>query len=105
VGTHCRPLRPSIVAAETAAYFSEQDTFAQWLDEECDCEPGNEWKSECVADLWRSWEGYAKTANEPTGSQKSFSANLAKRRFEKHKGGKGVRYFRGISLRRVAGGG
>jgi putative DNA primase/helicase len=99
-----RLVRPSIVAAETADYFSEQDTFAQWLDEECDCEPGNEWKSECVADLWKSWEGYAKTANEPTGSRKSFSANLVKRGFKRDKGGKGVRLFRGIRLQRVAGG-
>jgi putative DNA primase/helicase len=99
-----RLVRPLIVTAETADYFSEQDTFAQWLEEECDCEPGNEWKSGRVTDLWKSWEGFDAAANEPTDSRKSFSSILAKRGFEKHKGGKGVRYFRGISLRRVAGG-
>jgi len=45
----------------------------------------------------RSWQAYAHAAGEPGGSQKSFSAALAKQGFAKHRAG-GVRYFRGIRL-------
>ncbi len=98
-------IRPSVVTAETADYFAEQDTFRQWLDEECDCEIGNEWKSARVGELWKSWQAYAVAASAPAGSQTSFSDRLKKLGFEKHKGGKGIRYFRGVTLlREVAGG-
>jgi putative DNA primase/helicase len=98
-------VRPAVVTAETADYFSDQDTFAQWLTEDCDCEIGNSWKFERVGELWARWQAFAKAAGEPPGSLKAFSAILARRGFKKHKGTQGVRQFRGISLRRVAGGG
>jgi putative DNA primase/helicase len=91
-------IRPDAVTKETADYFSEQDTFSQWLGEECDCETDNRHKMERVGDLWTSWKLYAVAANEPTGTQKSFSENLSKKGYEKHKGAKGVRYYRGIRL-------
>jgi len=93
-------IRPGIVKKETEDYFSEQDTFAQWLSDECDCDPGNTWKMGTSKELFDSWHAYAVAANEQIGSRKSFSDNLKKRRFEIHRGTKGARSFRGICLRR-----
>jgi putative DNA primase/helicase len=94
-------MRPSVVTVETADYFSEQDSFAHWLAETCDCEPGNPYKWEKVGDLWNSWRQFAAAANEPTGTMKSFSGNLTRHGFEKHKGTGGVRQFRGLRLKRA----
>jgi putative DNA primase/helicase len=92
-------IMPTVVTVETADYFSDQDLFSHWLAEKCDCEPGNEYKWEKVGDLWASWRQYAIAANEPTGTMKSFSANLTRHRFEKHKGTGGVRQFRGLRFK------
>jgi putative DNA primase/helicase len=34
--------RPSIVVSATDEYFSGQDMLAQWIEDECDAEPGND---------------------------------------------------------------
>lgn len=92
-------IRPKIVKAETDDYFAEQDTFRQWLAEECDCEPGNRWKTATGGALFNSWKAYAIAANEPTGSQKAFSDKLVRANFAKRKGTGGVRSFDGIRLK------
>ena len=91
-------VRPSSVAKATADYFADQDIIAQWLDEECDAEPGNRWKSATSAALFASWTAYATRAGEKPGSRKPFAEELERRGFENRKGGKGVREFRGIRL-------
>jgi putative DNA primase/helicase len=53
-------VRPASVLAATKEYFADQDIFTQWLDEECDFEPGNDWKKASIADLFRSWDAYPK---------------------------------------------
>jgi putative DNA primase/helicase len=93
-------IRPDVVKAETADYFSEQDLFAQWLAEECDCERGNEWKTATSGELFASWKAYATAANEPSGSQKAFSDRLTKAGFTKKRGTGGARLFEGIRIRR-----
>jgi putative DNA primase/helicase len=92
-------IRPDVVKAETADYFSEQDLFAQWLGDECDCDRGNEWKTATSGELFASWKAYAIAANEPTGSQKAFSDRLTKAGFQKKRGTGGARLFEGIRLR------
>jgi putative DNA primase/helicase len=91
--------RPKVVIEATREYFEAQDVFAQWLDDECDAEPGNEWRSEKTGDLYRSWSDYAVAAGEKPAGTKSFSEEMQRRGFEKHKGAKGARMFRGIRLR------
>ena len=104
-------VRPEAVQAATAEYFDNQDLFGQWLEEECEVEPGNEYKSETTAALFLSWSEYAQRAGESPGSKKSFSEAMQRRGFEPHKGSKGVRIFRGVRKLpdrlgdRVAGGG
>ena len=98
-------VRPSSVVAATADYFSDQDLIGQWLDDECDADPANRHKWETGAGLFASWTAYAASAGERLGSQKAFSEELTRRGFERDKGTKGVRIFRGVRLNpRVAGG-
>lgn len=91
--------RPSSVAKATADYFADQDLLGQWIDEECDSEPGNRWKSATSAALFASWLGYSTRAGEKAGSRKSFAEELERRGFENRKGTGGIREFRGIRLK------
>lgn len=98
-------VRPASVVSETNAYFSDQDLIGQWLEDECDLEPGNEWKWESVANLFASWSTYTTKAGEKPCSKKVFSENLIRRglitcRKERNT----IRAFEGVRLlRRVDG--
>jgi putative DNA primase/helicase len=91
--------RPDSVKAATGKYFSDQNTLAQWLDEECDAEPGNRWKMAGVGELFQSWAAYAKAAGAEAGSQVEFTEKMEMRGFERDKAAKGRRVWRGICLR------
>lgn len=84
--------------AATAEYFADQDAFGQWLDEDCDCEPGNDYKTGGSGDLFRSWQAFARRVGEEAGSQKEFSGRMTKRGFEKHKS-HGTMVYRGLRIR------
>jgi len=92
-------IRPESVRAATAAYFDNQDLLGQWLEEECDGEPGNDFKQATTAELFESWSAYAHRAGEDPGSKKSFSEQMQKRGFESHRGTGGSRGFRGVRKR------
>jgi putative DNA primase/helicase len=94
-----RLLRPTSVTAATSEYFSSQDTFSQWLEEECERDPGNDWKRASSAELYRSWSAYAKRAGEGQQSRKTFAAALAKKGIVPVKGTGGVRTYRGIMVK------
>ena len=66
-------MRPASVIQATESYFEDQDLMAQWLAEECDAEPGNNYKSEPTAKLFASWTEFANQAGEKPGSIKAFS--------------------------------
>ncbi len=91
-------IRPAIIKVETDDYFAEQDTFRQWLAEECDCDPVNNYKTATSGALFSSWKSYSQAANEPTGTQKAFADRMTRQGFKKRKGSKGVRLFEGIRL-------
>ena len=57
--------RPSLM--RQTKIFAE-DMLGQWIDEECDAEPGNDWKRATSAELFASWSTYAKRAGEPPQS-------------------------------------
>jgi putative DNA primase/helicase len=91
---------PETVRAATADYFDNQDLFSQWLDEKCDAEPGNEFKTATSAALFASWSAFAKGAGDPAGTRKSFARALQRRRFEPYKvPTTGTRAWRGIRLK------
>ena len=91
-------LRPAVVAEATSEYFGMQDILGQFLEEECDCDPGNDWKKTPSGELFEAWTKYAKAAGEDAKSQKSFSEELKRRGFTLDKGSKGRRYTVGIRL-------
>jgi putative DNA primase/helicase len=92
-------VRPPAVIAATQTYFDDQDLLSQWLEEECDAEPGNRFKTEAVAALFESWSSYATKAGERPSSKKSFSEMLTRKGLEPYRGSGGVRSFRGVRLR------
>ena len=78
-------VRPASVIEATEDYFSAQDLFGQWLDEKCDVEPGNVYKTESNATLYASWREYAEKAGEPAGSQKAFAENMQRRGLQRYR--------------------
>jgi putative DNA primase/helicase len=90
--------RPASVLEATADYFSSQDVFGQWLQDECDVEIGNHYKNEINGILFASWRAYAERAGESAGSQKTFAENMQRRGLERYRK-KYERGFMGIRLR------
>ena len=71
-------IRPDIVQAATADYFSDQDLVAQWIEYSCDANPGIYppiW--DYAADLFASWAEYARKAGEDPEAKKPSQVNLA----------------------------
>lgn len=92
-------VRPSVVAAATDAYFAEQDTFGQWLDE--DCETGKGFAATTDA-LWQSWCRFAQRVGEDAGSKtKTFPETLSQRGFVTARNTSGIRGrgFAGLRVR------
>ena len=93
-------VRPESVIAATESYFDDQDLLSQWLDEECDAEPGNRYKWETTAKLFESWTEFANHAGEYPGSRKTFTTDLARRGFEHFRHGHAnTRSFKGLRLK------
>ena len=91
--------RPQSVREATATYFSDQDLFGQWLEDETDAQPGNTYKSATSAELYSSSSAFALRSGEKPGSQKAFAAEMRKRGFEAFRTGSRGRGFEGIRLR------
>lgn len=93
-----RLVRPSVVHEATATYFSEQDTFALWLEEACELGRDNAETSDA---LWESWQRFATTAGEPAGSKtKEFPERLKAKGFDPVRDTAGIRGrgFKGLRL-------
>lgn len=89
-------IRPRCVIEATADYFEEQDTFDQWLTENCEIRPGSDLVRETSAALFKSWTRYAVAAGEKAGSKKAFGSTL-KKKFRPFREGK-ARGFKGLRL-------
>ncbi len=92
-------VRPASVREATAAYFADQDTFSAWLEEDCEIDKGNSWKSETSADMFAAWTRYSRAAGEAPMTRKAFAERMQRTGAEFHKGAKGARIYRGIKLR------
>jgi putative DNA primase/helicase len=90
-------LRPQCVVEATEAYFSDQDLFKHWLEEECICEPGNIDRSTASSVLFRSWSDFAKPAGGKPGMAATFKDNMIAAGFKYYRGPKAREFF-GISL-------
>jgi putative DNA primase/helicase len=69
-------VRPQSVLDATNDYFADQDSLTRWIDQCCDCEPGNSYKTATATELYQSWKAFALAAGEEPGSQKSFADKL-----------------------------
>ncbi len=73
--------------------------MAHWLEEACDAEPGNTYKSATSAALFKSWTEFAVRCGEKPKTKVAFSDEMTKRGFEKRKGTGGVREYCGVRLK------
>lgn len=85
--------KPASVIAATEEYFSDQDLFAHWLGEECDCEPGNMDKSETSGTLFKAWREFAMAAGNTPGSQQSFKDQMTRHGFKFYRSNKSREFF------------
>lgn len=90
--------KPDRVSTATAAYFADQDLFQQWLDEECNAEPGNSHRKEARAKLFDSWKAYAARAGVQAGEGRGFADTMQSRGFVPCKGTGGIRMYSGVEL-------
>ncbi|WP_051355346.1 phage/plasmid primase, P4 family [Mesorhizobium erdmanii] len=91
-------VRPDSVVDATAGYFADQDLFAQWLADECDCDPGNHYKWEPTKRLFDSWAAYAKAAGELPGSIRTFKPTMLRHGLTERRTA-GARGIEGIRLK------
>ncbi len=83
----------------TEAYFTQQDTFADWLDQACEVAP----KFSCAAGaLFGSWSAFCQSNGEEGGTQVRFAERLNQAGFNKRKGNGGCRLWDGLRLRHAA---
>ena len=88
---------PQIVVDATAEYLASEDAVRIWI-EEC-CELGLA-DFALSADLFTSWEAWAKAAGEKVGSRKALSQRLLDRGFRAGRfGAKSARGFEGLRVR------
>jgi putative DNA primase/helicase len=90
--------KPSSVLAATEEYFSDQDLFAHWLEDQCQCEPGNNDLSGASSALFKSWKEYATNAGNTPGSQQSFKDQMVRHGFKFIRGRKAREFF-GIRIK------
>ncbi|MEH6790951.1 phage/plasmid primase, P4 family [Parasphingorhabdus sp.] len=90
--------RPDAVAGATDRYFSDQDVFGQWMDDQCERADG---VFEQPTPLFKSWSDYAVDAGEHPGNAKDFKANLERRGIHRAKT-VGLKVYRGISLQKAS---
>jgi putative DNA primase/helicase len=88
---------PEEVKAATASYREEMDAFAGFVEASCVAEVS---ATVPAADLYTAYAKWCEANGERARSQKSLAAGLRERGFEAAKGGKGVRVWRGIRVRR-----
>lgn len=91
-------VRPKIVLDATADYFSDQDTFARWIEDCCEVRPGN---ADTNLSLWGSWHNYARSQGEEPGGSKRFTIALQRQNFTQIRNTDGIRGrgFRGLNVK------
>jgi putative DNA primase/helicase len=89
---------PDSVRAATDAYFEEQDTIGEWLEDYTD--DTGEHAFTKVSDLFSSWKAFCEGRNLKPGSAMALSEALVDRGYpKKREPGTGQRGFSGLSLR------
>ncbi|MEY9703286.1 P4 family phage/plasmid primase-like protein [Bradyrhizobium diazoefficiens] len=87
-------VRPSCVIEATEEYFSDQEVFPRWLEEQC-ITGGT--ISEASSTLYRSWSEYARSVGAKPGTQADFKESMRKAGFAYRKRNN-LREFCGVAL-------
>jgi putative DNA primase/helicase len=88
---------PAIVRDATEAYFADQDTLQQWLD---DCtEDGGEFAFSRTTELFASWKAWCESRNIKPGSAQTLSEALADRGFAKKRNSAGQKGFGNLTVK------
>jgi putative DNA primase/helicase len=88
---------PAIVRDATDAYFADQDTLQQWLD---DCtHDGGAFAFSRTAELFASWKSWSEDRGLKPGSAQALSEALADRGFAKDRNSRGQRGFRNLTIK------
>ena len=66
------------MSAATEDYFSEQNVFAHWLDQNCRVEPANIYLFSTAREIYQNWKAFAEANGEHAGSSKGLGARLAR---------------------------
>jgi putative DNA primase/helicase len=88
---------PAIVRDATEAYFAEQDTLQQWLDE-C-TEDGGEFAFTRTTELFAAWKAWCEARNLRTGSVQTLSEALTNRGFAKKRNNSGQQGFSNLIVK------
>lgn len=87
---------PDEVTAATAAYRTEQDVIAAFIDQCCVTDnPNAEAKA---SDLYAAYKTWAEAGNEYIENQRAFGLRLTERGFERRRGTSNTHMWRGIGL-------
>lgn len=89
---------PPVIRTATENYFEDQDVLAEWLDEKCIVDLGNEFRKETPSALFESWADFAKRNNFDPGSLRDFGDRLEARGFTRLRS-HGGRYHIGLNLK------
>jgi putative DNA primase/helicase len=90
-------VRPACVISATEEYFSDQEVFPRWLEEECISDP-NSTVSEKGSILYKSWADYAKSVGASPGKLVEFREKMERAGFRYRRTTK-VREFVGVRLK------
>jgi putative DNA primase/helicase len=69
-------VRPDVVKAATNAYFVEEDTVRQWVEDCCNTSTQPPHYADTNASLFASWKNYANARGEDAGKAKGFSEKM-----------------------------
>jgi putative DNA primase/helicase len=88
-------IRPSVVVAATDDYFATQDTFRQWVEDNCETGQGI---FDTFVNLFSDWQNYAQGRGEKPGTSTTFGEAMQRLGCTKSKS-KGKRGYFGIRVR------
>jgi putative DNA primase/helicase len=89
---------PKCVIDATAEYFSAEDLFQQWIEDECEAQNWGATKA-----LYKSWCDYAEAAGEKPGNKNMLSERLQRAGYKLKMAPGGHRGYAGISAKNVSG--
>jgi len=89
-------VRPPVVTEATSEYFDEQNTLAQWLEQDCEVDFKNWHLADLSSALFASWSSYCRANGEDAGTSKTFKPAMEKHgfRFKKTAEGRWFHYVR-----------